>query len=173
MTDHKTSGQSAFSDLFTERPSAGQIVLVVLILLIALCSQTAKASSPYQLWYDRPAMTWTQALPVGNGTMGGMVYGTPAVERIQLNEETIWAGQPNQVCNPAAKENLPKVRQLIFEGKYKEAEKLANEKVMPLGANQNCGMPYQPFGDLTSTMPVRWYVILSMACVTSARRWHP
>ena len=153
MTDHKTSGQSAFSDLFTERPSAGQIVLVVLILLIALCSQTAKAGSPYQLWYDRPAMTWTQALPVGNGTMGGMVYGTPAVERIQLNEETIWAGQPNQVCNPAAKENLPKVRQLILEGKYKEAEKLANEKVMPLGANQNCGMPYQPFGDLWIAMP--------------------
>ena len=153
MTDHKTSGQSAFSDLFTERPSAGQIVLVVLILLIALCSQTAKAGSPYQLWYDRPAMTWTQALPIGNGTMGGMVYGTPAVERIQLNEETIWAGQPNQVCNPAAKENLPKVRQLIFEGKYKEAEKLANEKVMPLGANQNCGMPYQPFGDLWIAMP--------------------
>lgn len=153
MTDHKTSGQSAFSDLFTERPSTGQIVLVVLILLIALCSQTAKAGSPYQLWYDRPAMTWTQALPVGNGTMGGMVYGTPAVERIQLNEETIWAGQPNQVCNPAAKENLPKVRQLIFEGKYKEAEKLANEKVMPLGANQNCGMPYQPFGDLWIAMP--------------------
>ena len=153
MTDHKTFGQSAFSNLFTERPSAGQIVLVVLILLIALCSQTAKAGSPYQLWYDRPAMTWTQALPVGNGTMGGMVYGTPAVERIQLNEETIWAGQPNQVCNPAAKENLPKVRQLIFEGKYKEAEKLANEKVMPLGANQNCGMPYQPFGDLWIAMP--------------------
>jgi alpha-L-fucosidase 2 len=153
MTDHKTFGQSAFSDLFTERPSAGQIVLVLLILLIELCSQTAKAGSPYQLWYDRPAMTWTQALPVGNGTMGGMVYGTPAVERIQLNEETIWAGQPNQVCNPAAKENLPKVRQLIFEGKYKEAEKLANEKVMPLGANQNCGMPYQPFGDLWIAMP--------------------
>lgn len=153
MTDHKTFGQSAFSDLFTERPSAGQIVLVVLILLIALCSQTAKAGSPYQLWYDRPAMTWTQALPIGNGTMGGMVFGTPAVERIQLNEETIWAGQPNQVCNPAAKENLPKVRQLIFEGKYKEAELLANEKVMPLGAGQNCGMPFQPFGDLWIAMP--------------------
>ena len=153
MTDHKTFGQSAFSNLFTERPSAGQIVLVVLILLIALCSQTAKAGSPYQLWYDRPAMTWTQALPIGNGTMGGMVFGTPAVERIQLNEETIWAGQPNQVCNPAAKENLPKVRQLIFEGKYKEAELLANEKVMPLGAGQNCGMPFQPFGDLWIAMP--------------------
>ena len=118
-----------------------------------LCSLPIVAENTHQLWYDRPAMTWTQALPIGNGTMGGMVFGTPAVERIQLNEETIWAGQPNQVCNPAAKENLPKVRQLIFEGKYKEAELLANEKVMPLGAGQNCGMPYQPFGDLWIAMP--------------------
>ena len=118
-----------------------------------LCSLPIVAENTHQLWYDRPAMTWTQALPIGNGTMGGMVFGTPAVERIQLNEETIWAGQPNQVCNPAAKENLPKVRQLIFEGKYKEAELLANEKVMPLGAGQNCGMPFQPFGDLCIAMP--------------------
>ncbi|MBO5626768.1 MAG: glycoside hydrolase N-terminal domain-containing protein, partial [Prevotella sp.] len=113
----------------------------IIILMAWLCSLPIVAENTHQLWYDRPAMTWTQALPIGNGTMGGMVFGTPAVERIQLNEETIWAGQPNQVCNPAAKENLPKVRQLIFEGKYKEAELLANEKVMPLGAGQNCGMP--------------------------------
>ncbi|MBP3219176.1 MAG: glycoside hydrolase family 95 protein [Prevotella sp.] len=124
-----------------------------IILMAWLCSLPIVAENTHQLWYDRPAMTWTQALPIGNGTMGGMVFGTPAVERIQLNEETIWAGQPNQVCNPAAKENLPKVRQLIFEGKYKEAELLANEKVMPLGAGQNCGMPYQPFGDLWIAMP--------------------
>ena len=125
----------------------------IIILMAWLCSLPIVAENTHQLWYDRPAMTWTQALPIGNGTMGGMVFGTPAVERIQLNEETIWAGQPNQVCNPAAKENLPKVRQLIFEGKYKEAELLANEKVMPLGAGQNCGMPYQPFGDLWIAMP--------------------
>ena len=125
----------------------------IIILMAWLCSLPIVAENTHQLWYDRPAMTWTQALPIGNGTMGGMVFGTPAVERIQLNEETIWAGQPNQVCNPAAKENLPKVRQLIFEGKYKEAELLANEKVMPLGAGQNCGMPFQPFGDLWIAMP--------------------
>ncbi|MBQ9231541.1 MAG: glycoside hydrolase family 95 protein [Prevotella sp.] len=106
----------------------------------------------YRLWYDRPAKTWTQALPIGNGVMGGMVFGTPSVERIQLNEETIWAGQPNSVCHPEAKEYLPKVRQLIFEGKYKEAQELANQKVMPVGAGQNSGMPYQPFGDLYIAM---------------------
>ena len=107
----------------------------------------------HRLWYDRPAMTWTQALPIGNGVMGGMVFGTPAVEHIQLNEETIWAGQPNNVINPSAKGNLPKVRQLIFEGKYKEAQQLADDKVMPHSAGKNMGMPYQPFGDVYLSMP--------------------
>ena len=105
------------------------------------------------MWYPRPAQTWTQALPIGNGTIGGMVFGSPAVERIQLNEETIWAGQPNQVLNPDAKSALPVVRQLIFDGHYKEAEALANQKVMPVGAGQNMGMPYQPYGDLYIAMP--------------------
>lgn len=107
----------------------------------------------YRLWYDQPAQTWTQALPIGNGVMGGMVFGTPAVEHIQLNEETIWAGQPNNVVNPHAKEALPEVRQLIFEGKYKEAQALADAKVMPRAVDKNMGMPYQPFGDLYIAMP--------------------
>ena len=107
----------------------------------------------HRLWYNQPAQTWTQALPVGNGVIGGMVFGTPAVEHIQLNEETIWAGQPNNVVNPNAKKALSKVRQLIFEGKYKEAQDLANAQVMPNAAGQNMGMPYQPFGDLYIAMP--------------------
>ena len=151
-SNDKTNTATAFSDLFTVRPTLAQTAIVVLILLAALCSQTAMAQH-HRLWYDRPAQTWTQALPIGNGTLGGMVFGTPAVERIQLNEETIWAGQPNSICHPEARENLPKVRQLIFEGRYKEAEKLANDKVMPVGANQNMGMPYQPFGDVFIAMP--------------------
>ena len=107
----------------------------------------------HRLWYNQPAMTWTQALPIGNGVMGGMVFGTPAVEHIQINEETIWAGQPNNVLNPNAKEALPEVRRLIFEGKYKEAQELANAKVMPNAAGKNMGMPFQPFGDLYIAMP--------------------
>ena len=110
-------------------------------------------SAQHRLWYDQPAMTWTQALPIGNGVMGGMVFGAPAVEHIQINEETIWAGQPNNVVNPHAKEALPKVRQLIFEGKYKEAQDLANAQVMPGAAGKNMGMPFQPFGDLYISMP--------------------
>ena len=128
-----------------------RLALISLSLLLYLFLCPAKAQ--HRLWYDQPAMTWTQALPIGNGTMGGMVFGTPAVEHIQINEETIWAGQPNNVINPQAKAALPKVRQLIFEGKYKEAQDLANTEVMPNAAGQNMGMPYQPFGDLYIAMP--------------------
>ena len=120
---------------------------------MTITAVSALTAKQYRLWYNRPAQTWTQALPIGNGVIGGMVFGTPAVEHIQLNEETIWAGQPNNVVNPNAKKALPKVRQLIFEGKYKEAQDLANAQVMPNAAGQNMGMPYQPFGDLYIAMP--------------------
>ena len=126
--------------------------LIGLSFVICLLS-FSPAKAQHRLWYNKPAQTWTQALPLGNGIIGGMVFGTPAAEHIQLNEETLWAGQPNQVLNPEAKTYLPQVRQLIFEGKYKEAEALANEKVMPVGAGKNMGMPYQPFGDLYLSMP--------------------
>ena len=124
---------------------------IALITLFTACCGFVTAQ--YRLWYDRPAQTWTQALPVGNGVIGGMVFGTPAVEHILLNEETIWAGQPNNVVNPNAKNALPKVRQLIFERKYKEAQDLANAQVMPQAVGQNMGMPFQPFGDLYIAMP--------------------
>ena len=76
--------------------------------IVSLCIVHYALCIEYRLWYNQPAMTWTQALPIGNGVMGGMVYGTPAVEHIQINEETIWAGQPNNVMNPNAKAALPR-----------------------------------------------------------------
>ncbi len=147
----------------------------IFLLLASVMFTMGLQAQTYRLWYNQPAMTWTQALPVGNGVIGGMVFGTPAVERIQLNEETIWAGQPNNVINPSAKEYLPKVRQLIFDGKFKEARELADEKVMPVGAGKNCGMPYQPFGDLYIAMPghadyknyERWLDLDNARCMTS------
>lgn len=126
---------------------------ICLTLAASFVAAVTLAAHEYRLWYDRPAQTWTQALPIGNGTIGGMVFGTPAVEHIQLNEETIWAGQPNNVVNPNAREALPRVRQLIFESKYKEAQALANERVMPNAVGKNMGMPFQPFGDLYIAMP--------------------
>ena len=65
-----------------------KVICTIVMLVMALMAM----ASGYRLWYDQPAQTWTQALPIGNGVMGGMVFGTPAVEHIQLNEETIWAG---------------------------------------------------------------------------------
>ena len=118
----------------------------IAISLTAVATMDVKAAdSGNILWYDAPASMWTEALPIGNGRMGAMIFGKPASERLQLNEETIWAGRPNNNANPEAKEWLPKVRQLVWEGKYKEAQDLATEHVQ---SNTNHGMPYQTFGDL-------------------------
>ena len=86
-----------------------------------------------------------KALPVGNGRLGAMIYGDPENEIIQLNENTIWAGQPNRNDNPDAKAALKKVRELIFEGKYKEAQDLVNRDFI---TKKSHGMPYQTAGNL-------------------------
>ena len=125
--------------------------LFVMVSAGCIHAQEKKVSAQeYKLWYDRPAQVWTEALPLGNGRLGAMVYGTPGTEQIQLNEETIWAGRPNNNANPNALEYIPKVRELVFAGKYLEAQTLATEKVM---AKTNSGMPYQSFGDLRIAFP--------------------
>ena len=103
----------------------------------------------YRLWYPSPAEVWTEALPLGNGRLGAMVYGIPTAERVQLNEETIWAGQPNSNVNKESREWLPKVRELVFGGKYAEAQDMAEAHLM---SGSNNGMPYQTFGDLHLVM---------------------
>lgn len=125
-------------------------VFAVLILLVISVGALAKQPHRHLLWYDQPARLWVEALPLGNGRLGAMVFGNPATEQIQLNEETIWAGQPNNNANPLALENIPKVRELVFAGKYLEAQTLATEKVM---SQTNHGMPYQTFGDLRIAFP--------------------
>ena len=129
--------------------SAAALVLAATPNHIA-AAQSKSSWNSHVLWYDKPATTWTEALPIGNSRLGAMVYGTPATERLQLNEETIWAGRPNNNANPEAKEYLPKVRELVWKGKYKEAQDLATAHVM---AKTNLGMPYQPFGDLYISFP--------------------
>src|ERR1044071_6741359 len=97
------------------------------------------------LWYDKPAVEWTDALPVGNGRLGAMIFGGPATEQLQLNEDTLYAGSPYDPNNPEALKVLPEARRLIFEGKYKEAHDLVGAKMM---ANPIKQMPYEPVGDL-------------------------
>lgn len=80
-----------------------------------------------KLQYDKPAYVWTEGLPIGNGRLGGMIFGGVEQEKISLNEDTLWSGYPKDGDNPGAKNVLPKVRQLIQEGRYVEADTLTRE----------------------------------------------
>lgn len=113
------------------------------ILLSFLCLN-AIAQENLKLWYNKPASDWNQALPLGNGRLGVMVFGNPNIEQLQLNEETIWAGSPNSNSHKFEDGLLEKVRNLIFEGKYVEAQDIATAKIM---SPKNHGMPYQTMGD--------------------------
>jgi alpha-L-fucosidase 2 len=123
------------------------LVLVSLALVTAMGASTLGQSKkgPLMLSYRQPAANWNEALPIGNGRIGAMVFGNVIDERIQLNDDTIWAGAPKDRVNPKALVALPEIRRLIFEGKNEEATKLANQSMM--------GIPdtiesYQTLGDL-------------------------
>jgi alpha-L-fucosidase 2 len=103
------------------------------------------AGSPYRLWYRRPARRWVEALPVGNGRLGAMVFGGVERERLQLNEDTLFAGGPYDPNDPDAAAALPEVRRLIFAGEYRAADRLVDERMMGRPRRQ---LPYQPIGDL-------------------------
>jgi alpha-L-fucosidase 2 len=125
-------------------------ILFWIISLTSFFNAAAQDESLLKLWYTNPAKQWVEALPVGNGRMGAMVYGDPIKEIIELNENTIWAGQPNRNDNPDAKEALPEVRKLIFEGKYKEAHDMVNQKFITKTSH---GMSYQTAGKLKLSFP--------------------
>ena len=97
------------------------------------------------LWYQKPAEEWTEALPVGNGRLGAMVFGGVAQERIQLNQETLWDGGPRDTTNPKALAALPEVQQLLFEDKNEEATKLAGETMLGIPERIKS---YQSLGEL-------------------------
>lgn len=97
------------------------------------------------LWYTKDAKTWNEALPIGNGFVGAMVYGEPRKEKISLNEDSLWYGGPRDRHNPDALPNLPRIRELIFAGKLKEAQKLASMALPGLPESQR---HYLPLGDL-------------------------
>ena len=101
--------------------------------------------SALTLWYERPSREWVEALPVGNGKLGAMVFGGTTHERIQFNESTLWAGEPHDYSHSGAVEVLDSLRRLLFAGKQKEADALASARAMSLPLTQP---PYQAFGNL-------------------------
>ncbi|WCJ58068.1 glycoside hydrolase family 95 protein [Fontisphaera persica] len=119
--------------------------LVLALTLARAASFAAGAGNSLQLWYDKPAARWVEALAIGNGKISAMVFGGVGQERLQLNEGTLWAGGPYDPVNPEAREALPEARQLVNEGKYREAAKLIGAKIMAKPLRQ---MPYQTVGDL-------------------------
>lgn len=102
------------------------------------------------LWYRQPAARWVEALPVGNGRLGAMVFGGIRRERIQFNEQTLWHGEPHEYQHPGARNSLPAIRELLFQGRQKEAEDLAAKTFMSLPLGQRA---YQAFGDLILEIP--------------------
>ena len=124
----------------------------VIALILALSLACAVAHAEPTLWYAQPAEKWTDALPVGSGRMGAMVFGGVAAERVQFNEDTLWTGKPHDYVRAGAHEQLAKIQQLAFAGKTKEAEDLARKTFLSDPVRQKA---YQPFGDLYFTFPFR------------------
>lgn len=129
---------------------------ILLILIFGGCDSFEKKSptsneniTEYKLWYQQPAKVWDEALPVGNGRMGAMIFGDIYEETIQFNEESLWAGKRFNTNNPDALKDLEKIRELIFDGKIKEAYELGNKSLL--------GTPprfrsFQTFGNLKLSM---------------------
>jgi alpha-L-fucosidase 2 len=142
-------------DLVSGLARVGRVALVAAAFTIvqsrpgfppAESTATGRPTTPSNvLWYRAPASTWNEALPVGNGRVGAMVFGGVADERLQLNEDTVWAGKKLDRINPAAARAIPEVRRLLLEGKAPEAEALADADVISIPRRMP---PYQTLGDL-------------------------
>ncbi len=123
--------------------------LFLIICISCTSSEIKHTDQTMRLWYDEPAREWVEALPVGNGRLGAMVFGNPAREELQLNEETVWAGEPGNNTNPEIAKHIPVIRKLLDEKKYTEAQSYAEKHIYSL----NHGMPYQTVGNLFIDFP--------------------
>src|SRR5215472_2553315 len=121
-----------------------------LFAFLSAASALGAAPQELRLWYRQPAIQWEEALPVGNGRLGAMVFGGIEKERLQFNEGTVWKGEPHDYAHPGAYKYLNEIRQLLFVGKQAEAEKLAMDVFMSVPIRQQA---YQAFGDLYLEFP--------------------
>jgi alpha-L-fucosidase 2 len=128
----------------TRLPAMKKIIFILVLVVASKCfSQSGKG---LKLWYTTPSGNiWENALPIGNGRLGAMVYGNVVTETVQLNEHTIWSGGPNRNDNILALDSLPVIRRLVLEGKQKDAEKLANKVII---SKKSHGQMFEPAGEL-------------------------
>jgi len=120
--------------------------LFIVSLLLVTIPGFSQTRQGLKLWYTQPSgKTWENALPIGNGRLGAMIYGNPDKEIIQLNEHTVWSGSPNRNDNPLSLDSLAIIRQLIFEGKQKDAERIANRVII---TKKSHGQKFEPVGSL-------------------------
>ncbi|WP_189167777.1 glycoside hydrolase family 95 protein, partial [Sphaerisporangium melleum] len=110
-----------------------------------------RAAGDLALWYDRSAGTdWLRALPIGNGRLGAMVFGNVDQERLQLNEDTVWAGGPYDQSNTKGAAALPEIQRLVFENQWSQAQTLIDQNMLGSPAGQ---LAYQTVGNLRLTFP--------------------
>jgi alpha-L-fucosidase 2 len=128
------------------------------LAVFLFATQLPAAGEDLTIWHRQPAKNWNEATPVGNGRLGAMIFGNVTRDRIQLNEDSVWSGAPQDADNPAALEVLPQIRQLLFEGKYAEAQRIADRNLICSGPGSNRGRgakvaygSYEMLGDLNLT----------------------
>ena len=126
-----------------KRGRGNRVVFALVFLGVGSCLYAAD-SERYALWYDEPAAEWIEALPVGNGRLGAMCFGGVQEARIQLNEESVWAGPPVPQANPAMREVLEPARQAWFAGDYRRVHRL----LQPAMGERISPRSYQTLGDL-------------------------
>jgi len=127
---------------------------VGLMVLVAIAGNVAGGDGDLTLWYKQPATKWAEALPIGNGRLGALVFGKIADEQIILNEDTIWTGSPYEPSNPKGAAAMPEIRRLIFAGKVAEAQDLFGKTAMAVNRKRDHEqMKYQILGDLWLNFP--------------------
>src|SRR5688500_15551410 len=142
-----------------------RLIIFISILLFVFSVSDATAQSDLRLWYNQPARNWNEALPVGNGRLGAMVFGKVDEELIQLNEETLWSGGPvNNNPNPLAQKVLPQIREALLREDFEAAEKLT-QQMQGLFTES-----YEPLGDIrikhlfnSPSEPTQYYRDLNIA----------
>lgn len=122
---------------------------ITVVLIVLMMYSLALRADDLKLWYRQPAREWTEALPLGNSRLGVMLFGGTVDEELQLNEETVWGGGPHRNDSPNALQALPQIRQLVFEGRYREAQQLVGRNF----ETPRNGMPYQSIGSLMLRFP--------------------